>query len=84
MIAASTPTSPARMAATASQMGASTPIRAASSRTAGAEATPSATVTLRYANTPNDANGNDGFNLIIEHNGVLSRSLVSIRIVQPQ
>jgi hypothetical protein len=44
----------------------------------------SATVTLRYANTPNDANGNDGFNLIIEHNGVLSRSLVSIRIIQPQ
>jgi|GEM_PF-1072084 len=43
----------------------------------------STTLELTYANSANDANGNDGFNLIIEHNGVLSQSLVSIRILPP-
>jgi len=50
----------------------------------------SATLTLTYANVGtggdpnNDANVNDGFNLIIRHNGVLSQSLVSVRLLPPQ
>jgi hypothetical protein len=43
----------------------------------------STTLTLDYANSANDANGNDGFNLIIEHNGVLGSTLVSIRVLPP-
>lgn len=43
----------------------------------------STTLTLTYTNTANDANGNDGFNLIIEHNGVLGSTLTSIRVVPP-
>jgi hypothetical protein len=43
----------------------------------------STTLTLDYANSENDANGNDGFNLIIEHNGVLGSTLASIRILPP-
>lgn len=43
----------------------------------------STTITLDYANTANDANGNDGFNLIVEHNGVLGSTLASIRILPP-
>ena len=45
-MASSTPVSPARIAATASLIGVSTPSRRASWRTAGAEATPSATESL--------------------------------------
>ena len=41
----------------------------------------STTLTIDYAN--NDASRVDGFNLIISHNGVLSRTLASIRILPP-
>lgn len=41
----------------------------------------STTLELTYANA--DFSGVDGFNLIVEHNGVLSRTLVSIRVVPP-
>jgi hypothetical protein len=44
----------------------------------------SATVTLDYANSANDASGVDGFNLIIDHDGVLGSTLVSIIVVAPQ
>ena len=41
----------------------------------------STTLTIEYAN--NDASQVDGFNLIVQHNGVLGRTLASIRIVPP-
>jgi hypothetical protein len=44
----------------------------------------STTMTLTYANSPNDFSGVDGFNLIVEHNGVLGQSLASIRVLPPQ
>lgn len=44
----------------------------------------STTVALTYENSPNDASGVDGFNLIVDHNGVLGKTLVSIQVRPPQ
>ena len=66
-----------------------TPATIADDWTIGAPATTSlapgasTTLTLGYENSANDANGNDGFNLIVEHNGVLGSTLASIRILPP-
>ncbi|MDP2341778.1 MAG: hypothetical protein Q8O67_12540 [Deltaproteobacteria bacterium] len=43
----------------------------------------STTLSLTYANSANDASGVDGFNLIIDHNGVLGSTLVSIKVQAP-
>jgi hypothetical protein len=43
----------------------------------------STTMVLTYANSANDASGVDGFNLIIDHNGVLGKTLVSIKVQAP-
>ncbi|HEY1099934.1 MAG TPA: hypothetical protein VGF99_13450, partial [Myxococcota bacterium] len=44
---------------------------------------PGATTTIELDYENADASGVDGFNLIIEHNGVLGRTLASIRVVPP-
>ena len=44
---------------------------------------PNATTTIEIDYANNDASQVDGFNLIIEHNGVLGRTLTSIVIVPP-
>ncbi len=41
------------------------------------------TLTLTYDNSDNDFSGVDGFNLIIDHNGVLGATLVSIAVQPP-
>jgi hypothetical protein len=43
----------------------------------------STTVTLTYENTANDFSGEDGFNLIVDHNGVLGSTLVPILVLPP-
>ncbi|MBM4282533.1 MAG: hypothetical protein FJ137_17875 [Deltaproteobacteria bacterium] len=43
----------------------------------------STTLTLTYANTANDFSGADGFDLIVDHDGVLGSALVSIIVVPP-
>jgi hypothetical protein len=43
----------------------------------------STTLTLTYANSANDFSGVDGFNLIIDHDGVLGSTLVSIIVIPP-
>jgi hypothetical protein len=44
----------------------------------------STTIELTYANSANDASGVDGFNLIIDHDGVLGSTLVPLIVVAPQ
>ena len=56
-------------------------IGAASSTTLAPNA--SATLTLTYANSANDASGVDNFNLIIDHDGVLGSTLVSLQVQPP-
>jgi hypothetical protein len=43
----------------------------------------STTLSLSYANSANDFSGADGFNLIIDHDGVLGSTLVPIIVIRP-
>jgi hypothetical protein len=43
----------------------------------------STTLTLTYANSANDFSGVDGFNLIVDHDGVLGSTLVPIVVIPP-
>jgi hypothetical protein len=43
----------------------------------------STTLTLSYDNSPDDFSGVDGFNLIVDHDGVLGSTLVSIIVIPP-
>jgi uncharacterized repeat protein (TIGR01451 family) len=82
-----TGTAPLVVAGVAPETG--TPATIADDWTIGAPATTtiqpgaSTTLTLDYANSANDFSGVDGFNLIIDHDGVLGSTLVPIVVIPP-